>query len=178
MTPTEKLPRRAIANGGAALAAGIVVGGPLVTAGFGGAVGDEREAPPPPPPPPVEQTVPRWEYERVQRKSWRRLMGWRKAERQRERLKRSMRWRVDFVAAGLRCIHELEGSWRAATGNGYFGGLQMDASFQRTYGAPLVQRYGSANRWPPEAQIAVGTVAYYSGRGFGPWPNTRRGCGL
>src|SRR5262245_5906649 len=106
MTPDKKLPRRAIANGGAALAAGLVVGGPLVTAGIGGAVGDEREvgttAPPPPPPPPVEQTVPRAEYERVRRKSYKRLLGWRRAERQRERLKRAMRWRVDFVAAGLR----------------------------------------------------------------------------
>lgn len=158
-----------------------MVGGPLVAAGVGGA--SDPSAPPtgettvtttaanPPP------TVPRSEYERVRRKSWRRLQGWRRAERQRERLKRAVRWRIDYVAAGLRCIHTLEGSWRDS-GDPYWGGLQMDKGFQRTYGAPLIERYGLANRWPAEAQIAVGTVAYYSGRGFGPWPNTRRGCGL
>lgn len=161
----------------ASMAAGLTVGGPLLAAGF---VGNARLPDPPLPTTAGEDppTVSRAEYERVQRRSWHRLLGWRRAERQRERLKRSMRFRIDYVAAGLRCIHRGEGSWRAATGNGYFGGLQMDVSFQRTYGAPLVERFGLANHWPPEAQIAVGTVAYYAGRGFGPWPNTRRGCGL
>jgi hypothetical protein len=37
------------------------------------------------------------------------------------------------------CIHRYEGSWGAATGNGYYGGLQMDLSFQRSY-APKVLR--------------------------------------
>lgn len=156
-----------------------MVGGPLVAASVGGGasdpsapsptVGTTTAATPP--------TVPRTEYERVKRKSWKRLQGWRRAERQRERLKRAMRWRIDYVAAGLRCIHTFEGSW-TDSGDPYWGGLQMDVGFQRTYGAPLMERYGLANRWPAEAQIAVGTVAYYSGRGFGPWPTTRRGCGL
>lgn len=170
-----------LAAGGAALAAATIVGGPLVAAGVGSADGPPSStptvSPPPPPPPPVEETVPRSEYERVRRKSWRRLMGWRQAERQRERLKRAMRLRVDFVAASLHCIHGLEGSWRDPNAP-YWGGLQMDFSFQQAYGAPLLRRYGTADRWPAEAQVAVGVVAYYSGRGFGPWPNTRRGCGL
>ena len=168
-----------LAAAAGSLAAGLTVGGPLLAAGFGGAgpstttdtsaTTTTAEDP---------STVSRDEYERVKRKSARRLVGWRKAERQRERLKRAIRWRIDYVAAGLRCIHTLEGSWTAATGNGYFGGLQMDTSFQATYGGPLLRRFGTANRWPAEAQIAVGTVAYYAGRGWAPWPNTRRGCGL
>ena len=168
-------PSRKIAASGAALAA---VGGSLAAATTSGGGDALPQTTAPPPPPPAEQTVPLSEYQRVRRKSAKRLHGWRRAARQRERLKGAMWHRIDYVAAGLRCIHTLEGSWRAATGNGYFGGLQMDLSFQRHYGAPLLERYGTADRWPPEAQLAVGTVAYYSGRGFGPWPNTRRGCGL
>jgi hypothetical protein len=42
----------------------------------------------------------------------------------------------------------------------------------------MVKRYGTANRWPAEAQLAAGVLAYYDGRGFGPWPNTSRMCGL
>ena len=37
------------------------------------------------------------------------------------------------------CIHAHEGPWRANTGNGYYGGLQMDISFQRTYGSYLLR---------------------------------------
>lgn len=167
-----------LAAGVASLAAGLTVGGPLLAAGFGGGVPSspaDSSAPtttagdPP--------TVSRDEYERVQRKSYRRLVGWRRAERQRERLKRALRFRIDYVAAGLRCIHTLEGSWSDPSPP-YWGGLQMDLSFQTTYGGPLVRRYGTANHWPAEAQVAVGVVAYYAGRGYAPWPNTRRGCGL
>ena len=75
------------------------------------------------------------------------------------------------------CIHQYEGSWTANTGNGYYGGLQMDVPFQRTYGARLYSLKGTANLWTPAEQIAVAIVAYAS-RGFGPWPNTRKPCGL
>jgi len=40
------------------------------------------------------------------------------------------------------------------------------------------QLYGTADHWPPAAQLAVGEIAVYSGRGFGPWPQTRKACGL
>lgn len=81
-----------------------------------------------------------------------------------------------------RCIHEHEGAWNANTGNGYYGGLQMDMGFQRTYGSEFIARWGTADRWPVWAQLMAAERAYhgyrgYGGRGFGPWPNTRRMCG-
>lgn len=77
-----------------------------------------------------------------------------------------------------RCIHEHEGAWNSNTGNGYYGGLQMDYSFMRSHGPQFLARWGTADRWPVWAQIAAAEDAYYSGRGFGPWPNTRRMCGI
>ena len=97
--------------------------------------------------------------------------------------KRAATFRQGPVRAGLLCIHfnprvgHGEGSWRDS-GDPYWGGLQMDRTFMANYGRPLLNSLGLANRWPPEAQIAVGEIAYYAGRGFFPWPNTGRGCGL
>ena len=91
-----------------------------------------------------------------------------------------MRWRAHHprrLEAWL-CIHRHEGPWNANTGNGYYGGLQMDVQFQRTYGADLVRRKGLAHRWGYLEQIWVAERAYRSGRGFYPWPNTARYCGL
>jgi hypothetical protein len=76
------------------------------------------------------------------------------------------------------CIHHYEGSWTAATGNGYYGGLQMDISFQRTYAPQLFRKKGTADRWTPLEQMWVAERAHRSGRGFYPWPNTARYCGL
>ena len=80
------------------------------------------------------------------------------------------------------CIHRYERDpaqgWRTRTGNGYYGGLQMDITFQRTYGPELLRRKGTANRWTPVEQMWVAERAYRSGRGFYPWPNTARYCGL
>jgi hypothetical protein len=86
--------------------------------------------------------------------------------------------RVVWFVSSFQCIHVHEGSWSAHTGNGYFGGLQMDEPFQRTYGRQLLSAKGTADHWTPAEQIAVAIVAYESGRGFGPWPNTARKCGL
>jgi Transglycosylase-like domain len=82
-----------------------------------------------------------------------------------------------WIERAFLCIHQHEGSWDAATGNGYYGGLQMDHSFQRAYGGEYYRAYGTANNWPMSVQLAVAIKAYLS-RGFGPWPNTRRMCGL
>ncbi len=79
---------------------------------------------------------------------------------------------------GWLCIQRHEGPWRANTGNGYYGGLQMDLAFQRRYGAALLRRKGRAHRWTPLEQIWVAERARRSGRGFYPWPNTARACGL
>ena len=75
------------------------------------------------------------------------------------------------------CIHRYEGSWKD-DGAPYYGGLQMDLGFQSTYGRTLLQRKGTANHWTPLEQMWVAERAYRSGRGFYPWPNTARMCGL
>jgi hypothetical protein len=76
------------------------------------------------------------------------------------------------------CIHRYEGAWNANTGNGYYGGLQMDVSFQRRYGSDFALRWGTADNWPAWAQLETAVRAYHAGRGFWPWPNTARVCGL
>jgi hypothetical protein len=76
-----------------------------------------------------------------------------------------------------RCIHEYEGAWRDPNAP-YYGGLQMDLSFQRQYGGSLLRRKGTANHWSPYEQMWVAERAHRTGRGFHPWPNTARYCGL
>jgi hypothetical protein len=75
------------------------------------------------------------------------------------------------------CIHHYEGSWTDA-GAPYYGGLQMDLGFQRRYGGRLLQAKGTADHWLPLEQIWVAERAHRTGRGFYPWPNTARACGL
>lgn len=84
---------------------------------------------------------------------------------------------VPHLSAWL-CIHRGEGAWNSNTGNGYFGGLQMDESFMATYGGALLRLKGTADRWLPVEQLWTAEYAYESGRGFTPWPNTARACGL
>jgi hypothetical protein len=81
-----------------------------------------------------------------------------------------------------RCIHEHEGAWNANTGNGYWGGLQMDWGFMHTYGPEFIQRWGLAHRWPVWAQLIAAERAFngfagYGGRGYSPW-GTRGMCGV
>jgi hypothetical protein len=78
---------------------------------------------------------------------------------------------------GWLCIHRFEGSWRDGT-DPYWGGLQMDRGFMRSYAPRLLLRRGWANRWSPLEQMWVAERAHRSGRGYGPWPNTARHCGL
>jgi hypothetical protein len=75
------------------------------------------------------------------------------------------------------CIHRFEGSWTDPNGP-YYGGLQMDLGFQRRYGAHLLATKGTANNWTPLEQMWVAERAHRAGRGFYPWPNTARYCGL
>ena len=74
------------------------------------------------------------------------------------------------------CIHNYEGSW-ADSGGPYWGGLQMDISFQQTYGGWLLRHKGTADHWSPLEQIWVAVRAART-RGFSPWPNTARDCGV
>lgn len=81
------------------------------------------------------------------------------------------------------CIHNYEAGWdydKDLPGhNGYYdGGLQMDESFQSSYGSYLLRKKGPANYWTPLEQMWVAYKAHRSGRGFYPWPNTARYCGL
>jgi hypothetical protein len=74
------------------------------------------------------------------------------------------------------CIHRHEGSWNDPNPP-YFGGLQMDYSFMARYGRHLLRTKGTADRWTPLEQMWVAERAYRT-RGFYPWPNTARYCGL
>jgi hypothetical protein len=77
---------------------------------------------------------------------------------------------------GWLCIHHFEGSWRDS-GDPYWGGLQMDRGFMRAYAPRMLLRRGWANRWSPLEQMWVAEHAH-RGRGYSPWPNTARFCGL
>lgn len=95
--------------------------------------------------------------------------------------------KTDWVTRGLLCIHggvsygarygTGEGAWNANTGNGYYGGLQMDYSFMQAYGPSFLRRWGTADHWPVWAQLQAGRNGYRA-RGWYPWPNTARACGL
>lgn len=85
--------------------------------------------------------------------------------------------------SGWRCIQEHETGapfpgWHTDSGNGYFGGLQFDLGFQRTYGGWLYRSKGTAEHWTPLEQIWTAEYALAEGRGFAPWPNSARACGL
>jgi hypothetical protein len=85
------------------------------------------------------------------------------------------------VIDGLLCIHTYEGAWDAvsATVPTYYGGLQMDASFEEAYGADVLAYRGGghANTWPRHDQLMV-AVRGYEVRGYTPWPTAAAACGL
>ena len=119
---------------------------------------------------PVRHSSPRASNEKYRR--WVLKLWQRRANRARH-LARSVPHRSQWL-----CIHRGEGSWSSYTGNGYYGGLQMDLSFQRSYGRYLLRVKGTANHWNRYEQMWVAERAFKSGRGFYPWPNTARACGL
>lgn len=97
------------------------------------------------------------------------------ARRKQERILTSFMGNIDAWT----CIHNGEGAWNSNTGNGYYGGLQMDVGFMTTYGSDMIAKYGGyANLWSPQDQIIVAQRAYNSGRGYHPWPHTAHACGL
>lgn len=79
------------------------------------------------------------------------------------------------------CIHRKEAAWND-TGDPYWGGLQMDRGFMSHYGQDMIRKYhGWADRWSPRDQMVVAYRAVTGSldqqpRGYGPWPNTRKGC--
>lgn len=61
----------------------------------------------------------------------------------------------------------------------YYGGLQMDLSFQRSYGSWALARWGTADNWPMVVQVYVAyRAAGPGGRGFYPWPTCAARAGL
>lgn len=80
------------------------------------------------------------------------------------------------VISALLCIHRYEGAWDDPN-SPYWGGLQMDLNFQATYGPEFVKRWGTADHWPVWAQLQAAVRAVHT-RGYTPWPNTARYCGL
>lgn len=79
------------------------------------------------------------------------------------------------------CIYRYERNpaqgWRTYTGNGFYGGLQMNLGFQQRYGAWLLRRKGPAHRWTPIEQIWVAERGRRV-QGWYAWPHTARVCGL
>ena len=53
----------------------------------------------------------------------------------------------------------------------------MDGSFQASYGPEYLRLWGHAGRWPIWAQMNAAYRAWRT-RGYHPWPNTSRMCGL
>jgi hypothetical protein len=84
---------------------------------------------------------------------------------------------ASWLERAFLCIHNFEGSW-TDRGGPYYGGLQMDYSFQRSYAPWALRAFGTADNWPVSVQIATAIRAKVAGRGFYPWPNTARYCGL
>lgn len=82
-----------------------------------------------------------------------------------------------WESSGAQCVKSKEGGWGSNTGNGYYGGFQADHSFQRAYGYEFYISYGTANNWQPWQQIIMAYRGWKS-RGWQPWPNTSRMCGL
>lgn len=73
------------------------------------------------------------------------------------------------------CVHSHEGSWRANTGNGFYGGMQFLLS---TWNANGGRRYASyPHQASPQQQLAV-AYTLWRRAGWSPWPNTARMCGL
>jgi hypothetical protein len=77
---------------------------------------------------------------------------------------------------GALCVHSHEGSWYDG-GAPYYGGMQMDWDFMRDYGRTLLKRKGTADHWTPAEQLRVAYHGWQH-RGWWPWPNTARVCGL
>ena len=81
-----------------------------------------------------------------------------------------------YITKGLLCIHRHEGAWNDHYAP-YWGGLQMDRNFMKAYGRRFYQRWGTADYWPVWAQLQAGRNGVRA-RGWNPWPNTARLCGL
>jgi len=72
-------------------------------------------------------------------------------------------------------VCESTSNWHANTGNGYYGGVQMDMNFWRRYGGPVyAARPDLASR---ESQVAVAERGL-AVQGWAAWPVCSRRLGL
>jgi hypothetical protein len=120
-------------------------------------------------------------------KQWHSRAVWRTKQRNKlkadaERLRTILRYEIATTGShplerGFLCIHSHEGAWNDPNAP-YYGGLQMDMSFQRAYGSEFLRAWGTADNWPISVQMTVAMRAYLSGRGYNPWPATSVMCGL
>jgi hypothetical protein len=167
----------------------------------GAATLQAETTPEPPPEIQTETTAPQWDQQEIQRQidryrhetwRWERTMGkpltLQLADPPAEVQAKIAIWKRVALTTRERaqnpphkrqwlCIHHFEGAWNDPNPP-YYGGLQMDLGFQRRYGGGLLSRKGTANHWTPLEQIWAAERAHRSGRGFYPWPNTARYCGL
>ncbi len=74
------------------------------------------------------------------------------------------------------CVHSKEAAWNDPNAP-YYGGMQMDVQFMQDYGITYYNRWGTADNWPVWAQLHAAYKGYQD-RGWYPWPNTARYCGL
>jgi hypothetical protein len=82
---------------------------------------------------------------------------------------------------GWLCIYRYERNpaqgWHTYTGNGFYGGLQLNLGFQQQYGGWLLRRKGPAHHWTAIEQIWVAERGRRV-QGWYAWPHTARACGL
>ena len=81
------------------------------------------------------------------------------------------------MGSGPSCVTVHEGGVTSNTGNGYYGRWQADTVFQLAYGPEFYRRWGVASNWPRWAQDVMAYRGWLA-RGWTPWPNTARACGL
>jgi hypothetical protein len=55
--------------------------------------------------------------------------------------------------------------------------MQMDLTFQASYGPWQLHHFGTADHWTRNGQLYASWKAWRV-RGWTPWPNTARMCGL
>ena len=75
---------------------------------------------------------------------------------------------------GALCVHSHEGSWLDA-GAPFYGGMQFDLGTWRSNGGSRYAAY--PHQATPHEQLKVAYVTWQR-RGWWPWPNTARMCGL
>jgi hypothetical protein len=103
---------------------------------------------------------------------WQRVhVRWKRAWHDRPRDPWSSSW-----YSGALCVHSKEGAWNDPNAP-YYGGMQMDMSFQQAYGPEFLRAYGTADHWPAHDQLVAAYRAWKS-RGWSPWPVTSAMCGL